>query len=208
MSNDGIIPRQKPTFNSSGVTLNNYGDWLNFEALTYGYTGNYFKLGTPDNRWFRITGTNYWVPSATIYGTQRYYLEMIDPIVEMLPTNEPLFTDMINGSNNGSSNNIKGTPQNYSPMPGSGAVGPVTIGVKPIDDTLNTPSPDPSFSRGSDFIDAFRSQFLAQPAAPWSEFQKYLISVTSNGAWYLFKYLDYIKQVVRFLQFKYKPFIC
>ncbi len=65
---------------------------LEFDAWVYGEVGTDIWLGTPDARWFKIKGTNLWVPSAY----------------------------------------INGNPPNSSPMPGSGAVGSITLEGTPI----------------------------------------------------------------------------
>jgi len=41
---------------------------LNFDAWTYGERVSDWWMGTPDELWYRVSGTNYWVPSAYIYG--------------------------------------------------------------------------------------------------------------------------------------------
>ncbi|MEH1897618.1 MAG: S8 family serine peptidase [Nostoc sp.] len=64
----GVALRNSPHLNDKSGKAEAYGKWLEFDAWTYGDTVNDYKVGTPDNRWFRIKGTNYWVPSAYIYG--------------------------------------------------------------------------------------------------------------------------------------------
>jgi pimeloyl-ACP methyl ester carboxylesterase len=64
----GVALRNSPRLNDKSGKAEPYGKWLDFDAWTYGDTVNDYKVGTPDNRWFRVKGTNYWVPSAYIYG--------------------------------------------------------------------------------------------------------------------------------------------
>ncbi|NES66696.1 MAG: hypothetical protein F6K24_16280, partial [Okeania sp. SIO2D1] len=45
-----------------------YHKLLQFDAWTNGETVPDYQLDTPDSRWFRVAGTEYWVPSAYIYG--------------------------------------------------------------------------------------------------------------------------------------------
>ncbi|WP_071516960.1 S8 family serine peptidase [Geitlerinema sp. PCC 9228] len=42
--------------------------YLEFDAWTYGEAVNDFWTGKADELWYRIAGTDYWVPSAYIYG--------------------------------------------------------------------------------------------------------------------------------------------
>ncbi|MEH2229142.1 MAG: S8 family serine peptidase [Nostoc sp.] len=64
----GVALRNSPHLNDKSGKAEPYGKWLEFDAWTYGDTVKDYKVGTPDNRWFRVKGTNYWVPSAYIYG--------------------------------------------------------------------------------------------------------------------------------------------
>jgi hypothetical protein len=45
-----------------------YNKTLAFDAWTHGETITDIWLGTPDSRWFKVKGTNLWVPSAYIWG--------------------------------------------------------------------------------------------------------------------------------------------
>jgi nucleoid-associated protein YgaU len=45
-----------------------YGKRLEFDAWATGQTVTDLWLGTPDSRWFKVKGTNLWVPSAYIWG--------------------------------------------------------------------------------------------------------------------------------------------
>ena len=64
----GVALRNSTRLNDKSGKAEPYGKWLDFDAWTYGDTVKDYKVGTPDNRWFRVKGTNYWVPSAYIYG--------------------------------------------------------------------------------------------------------------------------------------------
>lgn len=65
----GVALRNSPNLNDkvSGLAYA-YNQILKFDAWTRGETAIDSKLGTPDDRWFKIAGTNYWVPSAYIDG--------------------------------------------------------------------------------------------------------------------------------------------
>ncbi|MEG3934307.1 S8 family serine peptidase [Microcoleus sp. T3_B1] len=69
MPNIGVALRNSPHTNDKNGEAIPYGTSLNFDAWTYGDTVVDYKLGTPNNSWFRIAKTNYWVPSAYISGT-------------------------------------------------------------------------------------------------------------------------------------------
>ncbi len=62
MPDIGVALRNSPRKDDKSGLADPYGKWLNFDAWTYGDTVN------GDSKWFRIAGTNYWVPSAYIYG--------------------------------------------------------------------------------------------------------------------------------------------
>ncbi len=64
----GVNLRNSPRFNDRSSRNEPYNKRLYFDAWTNGETGTDLWLGTPDSRWFRVKGTNYWVPSAYIYG--------------------------------------------------------------------------------------------------------------------------------------------
>lgn len=81
MPPDGVARRNSPNFSDKNGKADPNGKVLSFDAWMYGETGTDYQLGTPDARWFRIAGTNEWVPSAYING------------------NPPNSTPMPNGSN-------------------------------------------------------------------------------------------------------------
>ncbi|NJO31707.1 MAG: peptidoglycan DD-metalloendopeptidase family protein [Richelia sp. SL_2_1] len=85
----GVALRNSPRLNDKSGKAEPYGKWLDFDAWTYGDTVKDYKVGTPDNRWFRVKGTNYWVPSAYIYGYP-----------EGLPGNETPGSGSSGGNNN------------------------------------------------------------------------------------------------------------
>lgn len=60
--------RNSPRFSDRSSRNEPNGKRLEFDAWTYGETGTDMWTGQPDNRWFKIKGTNLWVPSAYIYG--------------------------------------------------------------------------------------------------------------------------------------------
>jgi hypothetical protein len=91
---NGVNLRNSTRFSDRSPSNEPYNKRLEFDGWTYGETVTDLWLGTPDARWFKVKGTNFWVPSAYIYGN----------------------------------------PPNSSPMPGSGAVGSVTIGGTPEED--------------------------------------------------------------------------
>jgi uncharacterized protein YraI len=68
MASDGINIRSGPGINYDAINLFPYGKELSFDASATGDPITDVRLGTPDNQWFRIEGTNYWVPSAYVDG--------------------------------------------------------------------------------------------------------------------------------------------
>ncbi|MCP2730063.1 S8 family serine peptidase [Limnofasciculus baicalensis] len=64
----GVNLRYSPRFSDRSSQNEPYGKTLQFDAWTYGEVGTDMWLGTPDARWFKVKGTNLWVPSAYIYG--------------------------------------------------------------------------------------------------------------------------------------------
>jgi hypothetical protein len=91
----GVNLRNSTRFSDRSSRNQPNGKRLEFDAWTYGEVGTDMWNGNQDARWFKVKGTNLWVPSAY----------------------------------------INGNPPNSSPMPGSGAIGNVTIGVTPIEDS-------------------------------------------------------------------------
>lgn len=68
MPEKGVALRNSPDEDDRSSLAEPYKETLTFDAWTYGDTVTDYQLGTPDNRWFRIAGTDYWVPSAYIFG--------------------------------------------------------------------------------------------------------------------------------------------
>jgi nucleoid-associated protein YgaU len=68
MSTTGVNLRNSPVLSDRSNQNRGYNQRLSFDAWTTGESVKDLALGSPDNRWFRVTGTNYWVPSAFIDG--------------------------------------------------------------------------------------------------------------------------------------------
>ncbi len=64
----GVNLRNSPRIADRSGRNEPYGKRLEFDAWTHGETLTDIWLGTPDARWFKIKGTNFWVPSAYILG--------------------------------------------------------------------------------------------------------------------------------------------
>jgi pimeloyl-ACP methyl ester carboxylesterase len=98
----GVNLRNSTRFSDRSSRNEPNGRRLEFDAWTYGEVGTDMWNGNQDARWFKVKGTNLWVPSAY----------------------------------------INGNPPNSTPMPGSGGVGTVTIGVTPINDPPTASDPN------------------------------------------------------------------
>jgi hypothetical protein len=68
MSNNGINLRNSPSLSDRSGENVAPRQMLNFDAWTTGDTVTDLDTGSPDSRWFRLSGTNKWVPSGWIYG--------------------------------------------------------------------------------------------------------------------------------------------
>ncbi len=64
----GVALRNSPRHEDRSGLAEPYRKTLSFDAWTYGERVTDYQLGTPDELWYRVSGTNYWVPSAYIYG--------------------------------------------------------------------------------------------------------------------------------------------
>jgi surface antigen len=64
----GVNLRYSPQLSNRSGRNEPYGKRLEFDAWTTGQTVTDLWLGTPDSRWFKVKGTNLWVPSAYIWG--------------------------------------------------------------------------------------------------------------------------------------------
>jgi len=64
----GVNLRNSTRFSDRSPNNEPYNKRLEFDGWTYGETVTDLWLGTPDARWFKVKGTNFWVPSAYIYG--------------------------------------------------------------------------------------------------------------------------------------------
>ena len=68
MSTTGTNLRNSPHLSDRSSQNVAYRQTLSFDAWTYGDTVTDLQLGTPDARWYKLAGQNYWVPSAYISG--------------------------------------------------------------------------------------------------------------------------------------------
>ncbi|WP_293350193.1 MULTISPECIES: CHAP domain-containing protein [unclassified Microcoleus] len=68
MSSNGITLRNSPRLGDRSNQMVRFRQNLNFDGWTYGEVVNDLQLGTPDARWYKIAGTNFWVPSAYVNG--------------------------------------------------------------------------------------------------------------------------------------------
>ncbi len=68
MPNVGVSLRNSTNHEDRSGLAEPYHKLLKFDAWTNGETVEDYQLDTPDSRWFRVAGTEYWVPSAYIYG--------------------------------------------------------------------------------------------------------------------------------------------
>jgi len=66
MSTIGANVRSGPGTNYSRVGGYPYQATIQFDGWTYGERINDIQLGTPDERWYRIAGTNNWIASAIV----------------------------------------------------------------------------------------------------------------------------------------------
>jgi hypothetical protein len=64
----GVALRNTPREGDRSGYARNFNDTIRFDAWTTGDTLIDTRLGTPDNKWYHIKGTNYWVPSAYVNG--------------------------------------------------------------------------------------------------------------------------------------------
>lgn len=64
----GVNLRYTPWLGDRSSSNEPYRKTLQFDAWTYGERGTDLWLGTADELWYRVAGTNLWVPSAYIYG--------------------------------------------------------------------------------------------------------------------------------------------
>lgn len=68
MSSNGITLRNSPRLGDRSNQMVRFRQNLNFDGWTYGEVVNDLQVGTPDARWYKIAGTNFWVPSAYVNG--------------------------------------------------------------------------------------------------------------------------------------------
>lgn len=68
MSTTGVNLRNSPRLADRSNQNVAYRQTLSFDGWTYGDKAIDLRLQTEDFRWFRVAGTNFWVPSAYIYG--------------------------------------------------------------------------------------------------------------------------------------------
>ncbi len=67
-SSSGVNLRNSPRLSDRSSRNEPWNKRLDFDAWTYGEAVNDLWLGTPDERWFKVRGTNLWVPSGFING--------------------------------------------------------------------------------------------------------------------------------------------
>jgi len=67
-ASSGINVRSGPGTNFGVVRRIGGNQRINFDAWQYGTTERDLWMGTPDARWYRISGTNQWVASAVVFG--------------------------------------------------------------------------------------------------------------------------------------------
>jgi surface antigen len=68
MATIGANVRSGPGTSYPIVGSRSYNSYVNFNGWTYGERITDIALGTPDERWYRIAGTNQWIASAIIDG--------------------------------------------------------------------------------------------------------------------------------------------
>lgn len=68
MSSNGVTLRNSPRLGDRSNQAVGFRQNLNFDGWAYGETVNDLQLGSPDARWYKIAGTNFWVPSAYVNG--------------------------------------------------------------------------------------------------------------------------------------------
>ncbi|MGB3401679.1 MAG: S8 family serine peptidase [Microcoleaceae cyanobacterium] len=68
-----------------------YKKTLSFDAWTYGERVLDYQLDTPDELWYRLSGTNYWVPSAYIYGFPGSRPPVLAPQPQPQPQTQPSY---------------------------------------------------------------------------------------------------------------------
>lgn len=68
MSSNGITLRNSARLGDRSNQTVGFRQNLNFDGWAYGEVVNDLQLGTPDARWYKIAGTNFWVPSAYVNG--------------------------------------------------------------------------------------------------------------------------------------------
>ncbi|MEG3845039.1 CHAP domain-containing protein [Microcoleus sp. herbarium14] len=68
MSSNGVTLRNSPRLGDRSNQGVGFRQNLNFDGWAYGEAVNDLQLGSPDARWYKIAGTNFWVPSAYVNG--------------------------------------------------------------------------------------------------------------------------------------------
>ncbi|MEG3925959.1 PA14 domain-containing protein [Microcoleus sp. T3_D1] len=68
MPTNGANVRSGPGTNFAIVSVSPYQATIQFDGWTYGERIPDEQLGTPDERWYRIAGTNNWMASAVVFG--------------------------------------------------------------------------------------------------------------------------------------------
>jgi uncharacterized protein with LGFP repeats len=102
--------RNTPQSGDQTGATRSYNETVSFDAYTTGDTLTDVRLGTADNRWFHIKGTNYWVPSAYINGDPGRSVSGNNPVNPTVTTpNQPNSTidNPINYVNNNPYNGLQ-----------------------------------------------------------------------------------------------------
>ncbi|MDI9634225.1 S8 family serine peptidase [Geitlerinema splendidum] len=88
----GVNLRHSPNFGDRGPLNEPYRKTLSFDAWTWGEVGQDLWYGNNDALWYRVAGTNYWVPSAYIAGYPPSRPSLLPPINSPAPTPAPVPT--------------------------------------------------------------------------------------------------------------------
>ncbi|MGA9377730.1 MAG: BPSL0067 family protein [Phormidium sp.] len=93
----GVNLRNSPRFSDRSSRNEPNGKRLEFDAWTYGEVGTDMWTGQSDARWFKVKGTNLWVPSAYINGNPPNSSPMPGGGTTPLPPSNTKLTQLLNG---------------------------------------------------------------------------------------------------------------